>query len=282
MTMRATALLAALLLPPATAAARTPTCDGLAGEQKVLADGILAASFAYDCCDDTLAACLQAKPPCKLVVRLAEAVCSRVKHGQSKADVERALQKRALSMTPGAAPASIQLDEAMGAGDADAPVVLVEYACARCPYCMKLTPQLYEAVTKGRLKGKVRLYFRPFPIRGHEGSIEGGTAFVAAARLGKFWPFIQLLYQRYDDFDTGKLSAWAAEVGLDKTAFEASYGAKDSRNALVAAKKEGLRNKVRATPTLYINGRQYVHDLSLTVLQDVLEEEWERVTGAVR
>ena len=79
--MRPLTLFTALLLLPAAAMAKAPTCDALEGDKKQLADQILASSYAYDCCDDTLAACLQAKPPCKLVVRLAEAVCGRVEHG---------------------------------------------------------------------------------------------------------------------------------------------------------------------------------------------------------
>ena len=275
--MRPTVLTVCLLLP-AAALGKTPTCDALGGEQRKLADELLGSSFAYDCCDDTLAAYLKAQPPCKLVVRLAEAVCRRVAKGQTRADVERALQKRALSMTPGSKKAEIAVDEAMGAGDAKAPVVVVEYACTRCPYCSLLTPRLHKEVAEGRLKGKVRLYFRPFPIRGHEGAIEGGNAFMAAAKLGRFWPYALHLYERYDDYEPDKLVPWAPEVGLDKAAFQAALDDPATRDALVAAKKEGLRNKVRATPTLFINGRQYVHDLDLEVLVDALEEEHERLT----
>ena len=46
------------------------------------------------------------------------------------------------------------------------------------------------------------------------------------------------------------------------------------------ARKEGIRNKVEATPTLFIDGRRYSYELETPVLVDVLQEEWERVTGA--
>lgn len=276
------AALAASLALPASARAGASACDSLPGGAREVADGVLAASYAYDCCDETLAVCLKAIPPCRLVVRLAEDVCRRAKAGQSAADITRALQKRAVSMTPGARKADIATDEAMAAGDVKAPVVVVEYACARCPYCRQLTPALHHEVVAGRLRGKVRLYFRPFPIRGHEGSVEAGTAFVAAARVGGFWPFALKVYGKdeFASFEVAKLPVWAAQAGLARADFERAYADPATREALVAAKKEGLHNSVDSTPTLFIGGRKYVHDMDLDVLVDVLEEEYERVTPA--
>jgi len=144
-----------------------------------------------------------------------------------------------------------------------------------------LTPKLHHEVVSGRLKGKVRLYFRPFPIRGHEGSVEGGVAFEAAARAGGFWPFVLKLFGKaeFDSFAVSKLSEWAGQAGLSRADFDKHYADPATRQALVASKKEGLRNKVNSTPTLFINGRKYVHDMAMDVLVDVLEEEHERLTG---
>ena len=75
------------------------------------------------------------------------------------------------------------LDETMSVGPADAPVVAVEYACPRCPHCKETTLRLHEAVESGALKGKVRLYFRPFPIRGKEGAAQAALGMVAEGVL---------------------------------------------------------------------------------------------------
>ena len=75
--------------------------------------------------------------------------------------------------------------ESLRAGDPQAPVRVVVYACARCPFCKVLVPGLYQEVTQGKLKGKVRLYFRPFPLKDHPGSSEGGLAMLGAAGRGK-------------------------------------------------------------------------------------------------
>jgi protein-disulfide isomerase len=167
------------------------------------------------------------------------------------------------------------------AGDEGAPVVLVVYACARCPFCSKIIPPLYEEVSQGSLKGKARLYFKVFPIRGHAYSKESGLGFAAASLMGAFWPFMLHSYANFDDFCIKRQVEWAEKSGLTPQAFDHMVNAPDTRAMLVESKKEGLRNKVDATPTFFINGRKYVGSLEFKELVDVLEEEYERLVGLV-
>jgi protein-disulfide isomerase len=158
-------------------------------------------------------------------------------------------------------------------------VTLVVYACARCPYCSKLVPELYRAASGGPLAGTFRMVFRTFPIRGHAGSTEAGIAFTAAAAQGRFWEYMMLFYARFDSFSVDRLGAWAAEAGCDPAAFAALMADPAIREALVASKKEGLANGVEETPTLFINGRQWVGDLEAVEILDAVAEESDRVQG---
>jgi len=261
------------------ARAQTPACDALAPQARQTAQELLRELHPYDCCDQTLAKCLAAKPRCPLVVRLANDVCRRVAASEPRGKIETALSQRALSMVPSGKQAAIEVDETMAIGDRAAPVTLVVYACTRCPYCKVVVRALYEKVTTGALAGKVRLHFRPFPIKGHAGSKEGGLALVAASRLGKFWPMLLHVYEQYDRFCPGLLAEWAASLGMDRAAFEREMAADHTVQALVSSKREGIRNGVNATPTLFVNGRKYVYDTSTEALVDALTEEYERVRG---
>ncbi len=260
------------------AQAQTPICDKLSGKQKTLAKEILGSQHPYDCCDDIIANCLEQKPICALAHRLAENVCRRVSEKQDKATIIRGLSRRARSMMPGNK-AKIELKGVPVVGGKQAPVTVVEYACARCPYCSKITPKLYDAVAKGPLKGKVKLYFKPFPIRGHEFSKETGLGFIAANKLGCFWDFLIYTYKHFDSFCIHKQSDWAEAVGMDRAEFEQAISDPNTRELLVDSKKEGIVNKVDATPTFFINGRKYVGDINYKELVDVLEEEHENVQG---
>ena len=261
------------------AAAAPSACDSLVGAQRKQADELLQSQHAYDCCDGTLAECLKRKPVCKLVRRLSDDVCRRVADGQSRADIERELARRATSMMPAGTTYPIDTRNAPVAGSADAKVTVVAYLCPRCPYCARLEPKLYQSVTSGKLAGKVKLLVRMFPVRNHPGSTEAGLALLAAAKLGKFWEFLRHLYQDFDHFDAAHLDDVAVAEGLERKKFSELSQDPALRQQLVDSKKEGVKNTVEATPTLFINGRKYVGDMSLNALQDVLEEEYDRVTG---
>lgn len=262
--------------------AQTPGCDALSGDQGQLKRKLFASLHPYDACDATFERCLAQKRPQAVVLRLASDICRQIKAGRGRQDIERGLARRAQSMLPAIKRATFVLDDATLAGEPKAPVQLVVYSCARCPFCKVLVTALHQVVTAGALKGKVRLYLRPFPLRDHPGALEGGLAMVSAAQLGRFWPFVAQLYQRYDSFRPHALADWAAEAGMDKLAFAKAMAASGTREALVRSKQEGLRNKVDATPTLFINGRKYVYELQRDVVVDVLLEAYESATAARR
>ena len=268
-----------LLLTAKSAFCQPPACAPLSDAQRKLAHELIETQYCYDCCDDTIARCLTRTPLCRLAVRLAENICRRVEAGQTRDEIVRGLSRRARSMSPSIKPAEIDWTAAPMAGDPEAPVVFVEYACGRCLFCAKITPPLYEEIVRGRLQGKARMYFKVFPIRGHEHSTEAGLGFAAAARMGGFWPFMLYAYEYFDRFCEKKQVDWAEAAGLDPAVFEQLLHDPETRDFLVESKKEGLRNKVDATPTFFINMRRYVGTLELSELIDVLEEEYERLTG---
>ncbi|MEW6338069.1 MAG: thioredoxin domain-containing protein [Acidobacteriota bacterium] len=263
----------------ASSLAQTPSCDALTGAKRQLATRLLDTEHPYECCDDTIARCLAARPTCSLAARLADTVCRRVSAGQDEARIRRALSRRARSMVGGGAPATIGKSAAQALGPEAAPVQLAVYACARCPFCSRLVPILAREVRGERFAGKVRMVFRTFPIRGREGSTEGGLAFTAAAAMGKFWEFVLHAYEHFDQFDPARQRVWGEAVGLDGAAFEALMAAPETRESLIASKKEGVVNGIEETPTFFINGRLWVGDLEAVEVLDALDEEVERAGG---
>ncbi len=276
------ALVSAMLLFAGGSFALEDRCAGLTGEKLELADAIKAKTYCYDCCDETVAKCLKKKKKCKLAVRLSNEICSRVDKGQDEDKIRSALDRRAKSMMAGAKTYEIDTSGPnTWAGDKNAKVTLTAYMCGRCPFCAKIAPKLHKAVTKGSVKGKARLYVRIFPIKGHKNSAEAGIAMAAAAKLGKFWPFLLKLYKNFDAFSVGKLAPWAAASGMKEAEFKALMKSDKTRAVVVDSKKEGLKNGVEGTPTFFINGRKYTADYKIEYFTDALEEEHDRVTGDI-
>ena len=256
---------------PARAEAPCP-CAGMTADQSARKQALFKKLYAYDGCDQTLEKCLAMKKPHFSVRRAAADVCLRIRKNESDKDIEAALEKRAESLMPGLTVAKIARDPRMLVGDPNAPITLSVYACTRCPFCKVLLPALFREVNEGSLEGKVNIQFRLFPIKSHPGALEGGLALEASAALGRFEPFLDIVYRRFDAFSPEKLSPWAAEAGLNRAAFDRLAADPATRTAVVSAKQEGVVNKVSATPTLFINGTRYVYDLNETAVIDLLEE----------
>jgi len=267
------------IAPEGTGYALDDACADLTKDQLALAGSLKAKVYCYDCCDETVAKCLKKKKPCKLAVRLSNEICLRVKKGQDEKKILGALDKRAKSMMPGAKTYEIDTSALdTWAGETSSKVVLTAYMCARCPYCAKITPRLHKLVTNGRLKGKVKVHVRIFPIKSHKDAVPGALAMAAAAKGGKFWPYLLKLYKEFDSYGVDKLVPWAKDVGLGVKAFKDAMGAPETRKLVENSKKEGLKNGVEGTPTFFINGRKYTADQGIEFFADALEEEHDRMT----
>ena len=269
-------LLPALLLVAAEAGAEP--CERLSAANKEKAAKVMAGVHPHDCCDQTLDRCL-AGAPSRLVRRLAAEVCRRVASGEDSEIIKRAMLRRSESMLGTGRPARTDTKALTWVGASDAKVEVVAYFCTRCPLCSKSLPALYEQVTKGALKGKARLGARLFPLKDHKGSLEGALAVLAARAQGKLWPYVLKVFGAFDQFAVAKLPSWAGELGLDAEAFSRGMKDPETRKELVAAKKEGIRNGVRQTPTYFISGKRYTGEVSAEALGDAILEEVDRVEG---
>jgi protein-disulfide isomerase len=247
-------------------------CQHLTPPQETLRASLFASMHPYDVCDDTFQSCLAQPSPAPLVKRHAADLCRLIKEGKDAAEVQRLYSKRALTMLPGGPRVDIPVEPMTLAGDPAASVTVAIYACVRCPFCSVMLPLLYQEVTAGSLKGKVKLHYRAFPLKDHEGSAEGGLAVLAAGRQGKFWPMLLKLYAGFADFKVEDLPKVATELGLDAARFQADRASDDVKKLLVATKQEGFRNKVVSTPTLFIDGRRYQYENRFDVVLDVLQE----------
>lgn len=276
-----TGLLTALciFLSFSAAAATDNPCALLTQADRSQANEILNSQYCYNCCDLTIAECLKQEPRCRLATRLRDFIYRLLGTGMTSQKIERALLDRGLSMIETPVRAAIDPKTGSRVGKAGALVEAVLYTCVRCPFCSKLFPPLYDAVVEGALKGKVALLVKVFPIKGHPYSVEAGLAAVAAWKQGKMSEFFLDAYKHFDGFTPKHLPSWAEKIGLDMAEYRQAVGDATTRDILVAVKREGYRNKVHATPTLFINGRKYQGPMDDQTLIDVMEEEYDRMRG---
>ena len=132
--------------------------------------------------------------------------------------------------------------------------LIIEYGDYECPY----SRQAFHAMeqVEQQLGGNVRFAFRHFPLTGiHPHALAAAAAAEAAALQGWFWDMHELLFHRQKALEDGDLRGYAAQLGLDVSAFD-----RDRASTVVADRirrdiDSGLASgQVLGTPTLFING----------------------------
>jgi protein-disulfide isomerase len=271
-------LLAAMTLAPTTAQARPPWDSipwwgDLDRSERSRVEKLAQEKLSYGPCPNaTIAACFEKGT--RIGRRLARLIIYLVQRGAEDQDISRIIDERRVSYTAQVRAIDIGGSPTLGDGRA---VTVVEFADFECPMCAAITPTLKDVI--GASGGKARLVFKNFPLKGHRNSVSAALAAVAAHRQGKFWPMADLLFKNIDNHEVKHLEGYAQQIGLQLDAFRAALKDPATLKVIEKDKDLGLALGVRATPTLFINGREYKPIRDRFLLLDRIEEEVDRVEG---
>jgi len=144
-------------------------------------------------------------------------------------------------------------------GDADAPVVMVEYADFKCGFCGKFARDTEPALVKKYVdEGTLRIEWRNFPIFGEDSERAARGAW-AAGRQGRFWQFHQAAYakgSKEKGFGDDRLKELAEEAGVkDVGRFAKDAGSAGAEAAVKKDQEEAYGLGATSTPSFVINGR---------------------------
>lgn len=146
-------------------------------------------------------------------------------------------------------------------GDAKAPITLVEFgdyesvACAEAHEVVKALLQEFA--------GDVKFIFRHFPLlKFHQKAYKAAEASLAAAQEGKFWEMHNELFANRHSLGVISLKGHARDAGVKSKKFleeliNGYYGIYVQDDL-----KEGLQLGITDVPTFFINGKQFVGDVS--------------------
>lgn len=150
-----------------------------------------------------------------------------------------------------------ELDHTRGNPDG---VVLVVYADFQCPACAREAQLLNQAWP--RINNDAQMVFRHFPITDSHPHAWTAALYAEAAGLqGRFWEMHDVIFanQAYwstlsrveDEFDS-----YLRDLGLDVEQARAAIRSDRVVQKVRNDQRGGTRAGVRATPTLFVNGRQ--------------------------
>jgi len=237
-------------------------------------------SFCFCGCPHTLAGCLHGHATCKHAPRMAALVVRLAALNLSAEDLERAL----LDYYAGFDRAKrAKLDvRAFGPplGQPDAPVTIVEFSDFTCPFCQALRPELERFVRDH--EGRVKLYYKPFPIASHPRAREAAIAGEWARDGGFFWKMHDELFEHPHALSDADLASYASDAGGNPEDLAAALAKGRNEDRILASQAEARAAGLRGTPTLYLDGRRFDLPVGPAQMYEFLEatlvdeEEWTR------
>lgn len=144
-------------------------------------------------------------------------------------------------------------------GQADAPVVLVEYSDFQCPWCVRFATQIMPLIKPMIEAGDVRFVFKHFPVLGDASMITAQAA-ECASNQGDFWSLHDWLFANQAtwkggaDVRTAVLDA-AAELGYDRNALNTCMDDPATMQTIGQDYQETQKFGFRGTPSFMLNGR---------------------------
>jgi protein-disulfide isomerase len=211
-----------------------------------------------------------AKNPCRRSLNALRYVARLVEQGYTDSEVTEAIAKRYRV----ASPKSIDVAEAPMKGSPTAKVTLVEFADYECPHCKRLQPVLRQILDE--FHNDVRVYFKHYPLPQHTNARLAAEAAVAAQKQGKFWQFQDKLWDKQDDLTPAEIEKIAKETGLDLTKFRQDMDSQAVKARVQKDRADGQSLGLQATPTLYIDGREYTDPKDTESLREWIKEELAR------
>ncbi len=153
------------------------------------------------------------------------------------------------------------------------PTVLVEeFSDIECPACRKFA-QEFEAVEKEMPNVTFRYYH--FPLDFHKLAYPSAIAVECVRALEGEEKRAQYLHEVFApaQYSTQVMMNAATTVGMDAASFEKCVKGQETKDIVEAHIAEGIARGLRATPTIYINGKKIEGGMSRADLKKLLEAE---------
>ena len=156
-------------------------------------------------------------------------------------------------------------------GPANAPITIIEFSDFECPYCRKWFQETWPLIVKA-YPGKVRLYFRDFPLSAHPNAIPAAVAARCAGEQNQYWAFHDKLFSG-TTFGAAVYETYALALGLDAAKFNSCTQANRYEDDVNADLQYGANLGIRGTPTFIINGIPLVGAQPFSAFQKLIDQE---------
>ncbi len=161
-------------------------------------------------------------------------------------------------------------------GNTDSNIILVEYSDFQCPACAT-----YHTMVKQLLDdmgNSMQFVYRNFPLKTiHQNAEMAAQAAEAAAQQDKFWEMHDLLFDNQIQWsEVSKPESifenYADSLGLDIDKFKQDFESDIIKDKVETDHQSGIRSKVDATPTFFLNGKQIQNPNNYESFRDLIQQ----------
>ncbi len=213
-----------------------------------------------------LASAKAQKNGCARSVNALRYVARLVDQGYTDSEISESLGKRYRPV----APKKIDVSDAPMKGNPKARITLVEFADYECPHCKHFQPVLHQILDE--FPNDVKLYFKHYPLPQHTNARLAAEGAVAAQKQGKFWQYQDKLWEHQDELSPAEIEKVAKESGLDVAKFRQDLASEPVKAKVEKDRNEGSSIGLQATPTLYIDGREYTDSRDADSLREWIKD----------
>lgn len=176
-------------------------------------------------------------------------------------------------------PATIGPARGYTVGNPNAKVKIIEFADFECPGCAQFATVTEPDVRKRIVDaGLASFTFYDFPLPQHKNSKSASLAAACADDQGKFWEMHDRVFAGQDQWNTQAadnpkpfFQKYAADIGLNATAWEACYDSNKHGGRILANLAEGERRRVSSTPSFIIADKMYPGALPYDALKAIVD-----------
>ena len=177
-------------------------------------------------------------------------------------------------------------------GDADAPVLIFEYADYQCPGCASINPKINKAIEE--LDGKMAVVYRSYLLSYHQNGTAAASASEAAGLQGYWKEYANKLFEEQAEWEYASASERTAyfnkyfeevtggEGDLEK--FNSDLASENVSKKISFDMGIGKRIDIQGTPAFYVDGQwiNWGEAASITIVSKDGKEKvitWDEAQG---
>lgn len=152
----------------------------------------------------------------------------------------------------------ISLENVPSKGDPNAQVTVVEYSDFQCGYCARAADEVADLLKD--YKGKVRLFYKQFPLSFHKWAEEASIASLCVYDQAneKFWDIHDTIFEKQAEIKVADaketFAGMARNLGVDMKKYDQCVNSEETKQRVDSDMSEGKSIGVSGTPTFVVDG----------------------------